>query len=186
MREFTSLPFLSNDTVEDNEDEIIILQAGGRQVGKTRKLIEKAQKEMPTTLNIFDAKSKKYKPLADLTNHKWVSDRAIFNKSANKTICWFDNEKYISTNTDKIYDFRVGFGACYYKHLLKTIKLRGYSKSQLKFLERMHDSKCWKTFYEELYYLYFDYNQKSISYFEKQISKTKENKAIETNNGLPF
>ena len=186
MREFASLPFLSNDTVEDNEDEIIILQTGGRQVGKTRKLIEKAQKEMPTTLNIFDAKSKKYKPLADLTNHKWVSDRAIFNKSANKTICWFDNEKYISTNKEKNYNFKIGFGACYYKHLLKTIKQRGYSKTEIIFLQRLHDSNCWKIFYEELYYLYFDYNQKSISYFEKQISKTKENKAIETNNGLPF
>lgn len=122
----------------------------------------------------------------NVITQKWISDRAIFNKSANKTICWFDNEKYISTNKEKNYNFKIGFGACYYKHLLKTIKQRGYSKTEIIFLERLHDSNCWKIFYEELYYLYFDYNQKSISYFEKQISKTKENKAIETNNGLPF
>ena len=118
MRKFTSF-LLMDDDVKDAKAQINYF----------------CKNDLPAKFRIFDEKSKQYKPFVDLTNHKWISDRAIFNKSANKTICWFDNEKYISTNTDKIYDFRVGFGACYYKHLTKLIKQRGYSKSQLKFLE---------------------------------------------------
>lgn len=114
---------------------------------------------------------------------KYVADQVIFNKGANKTICWFNGEKYISTNKENVYDFRIGFGACYYKALL--IKYKN-NRVVTKYLRFMQNSKQWKLFYESLYYVYFKFDKKFIDEFEKRVETTQENKPIQTFNGLPF
>lgn len=114
---------------------------------------------------------------------KYVADQVIFNKGANKTICWFNGEKYISTNKENVYDFRIGFGACYYKALL--IKYKN-NRVVTKYLRFMQNSKQWKLFYESLYYVYFKFDKKFIDEFEKRVETTQENKPIPTFNGLPF
>lgn len=114
---------------------------------------------------------------------KYIADQVIFNKGANKTICWFNGEKYISTNKENVYDFRIGFGACYYKALL--IKYKN-NRVVTKYLRFMQNSKQWKLFYESLYYVYFKFDKKFIDEFEKRVETTQENKPIPTFNGLPF
>lgn len=121
--------------------------------------------------------------ISDKVKIKYIDDQVIFNKGANKTICWFNGEKYISTNKENVYDFRIGFGACYYKALL--IKYKN-NRVVTKYLRFMQNSKQWKLFYESLYYVYFKFDKKFIDKFEKRIETAQENKPIPTMDGLPF